>query len=85
VVVLALVVLVLAALPLAGRMAALQRAALKLQQRQIQAMRLQEDAATLEQSIQALQQRAEIAAGQVAVIKAGHGSDHQPKHAYLGV
>jgi hypothetical protein len=84
VVVLALVVLVLVALPLLGRLSALNRAALKLQQRQEQAMRLQEGAATLEQSILAVQQRAERAAERAAVIKAGRGEQHEPKHAYLG-
>ena len=83
VIVLAFVVLGLALMAVAGRLPELRRAALKLQRRQEQALKLQEGAATLEQSILALQERAQLAAGQVAVIQAGRGEQHHPKHAYL--
>jgi hypothetical protein len=70
----ALIVLVLASWPVLGRLAGLQRAAVRLQRRQEQAMRLQQGAAVLEQSIAALRERAEHAQQQIAVIKAGGGA-----------
>lgn len=69
VVVLALLVLVLAVMSVVGRLSALQRAARRLQLRQEEAMRLQQGAATLEASVAALQQRAELAQEQMVAIR----------------
>jgi hypothetical protein len=57
-----------------GRLTGLQRAARRLQLRQEQAMKLQERAAVLTESIAALQERAESTQNRVAVIKAGRGA-----------
>jgi hypothetical protein len=79
VVVVGLIVLVLAFWPLVGRLAALQRAALRLQKRQEQAMSLQQSALVLEQTVAGLQERAERMQDQLAVVKAGRGDrDDEP-------
>jgi len=55
----------------------LRRAAVKLQRRQQEALKLQEGAAVLEQTVLGLQRRAEVMQDRVAVIQAGLGSgDH---------
>jgi nitrate/nitrite-specific signal transduction histidine kinase len=59
VVVLALIILIVAALPLLRRLGALQRAAIRLQRRQADAMKLQEAAGELEQTLAGVQARAE--------------------------
>jgi hypothetical protein len=80
VVVLGLVVLVVAAGSVMGRLAKLDRAGRKLQRRQAEAMKLQQDAVVLEDSVAGLQRRAEIMQAQLAVIKAGRGAS-DGKHA----
>ena len=78
-VVLAVFVLVLAVAPLLGRLTGLRRAARRLQLRQEQGLRLQQQADVLQSSIAALQQRAELAAQQLEVIRAGRGhADEKP-------
>jgi hypothetical protein len=79
VVVLALVVLVLAVMPVMGRLNTLERALRRLQLRQEEAMRLQEGAAGLEASVAALQDRAQLAQDQIAVIR----GDHHGQPAFL--
>jgi len=74
VVVLALIVLVVAAGSVMGRLTKLDRAARRLQRRQAEAMKLQQDAVVLEDSVAGLQRRAEIMQAQLAVIKAGRGA-----------
>lgn len=69
----ALIILVTAALRLLGRLPELRRAAMRLQHRQEDAMRLQAGAAKLEQTVLGLQERAEKAQEQVEQIKAGLG------------
>jgi beta-lactamase regulating signal transducer with metallopeptidase domain len=59
VVVIALVILIVAGARLFGRLGGLQRAAVKLQRRQAEAMKLQEAAGELEQTLLGVQQRAE--------------------------
>ena len=80
VVVLALVVLVVSVFSVLNRLNGLDRAARRLQRRQAEAMKLQQDAVVLEESVAGLQQRAEIMQGQLAVIKAGRGAS-AGKHA----
>jgi hypothetical protein len=73
VVVLAVIVLIASFVPVLGRLSGLRRAAEKLQRRQAEAMKLQESAAVLEQSVLAVQARAEAAQQRVAVIKGSDG------------
>jgi hypothetical protein len=80
VVVLALVVLVAVTIPVVGRLSGLQRAMLRLQRRQEEAMKLQEGAAELEQTMLGLQRRAETMQERLAIITAGRG-DERGKHA----
>jgi type II secretory pathway pseudopilin PulG len=75
VVVVALIIMGSAALSLLGRLSGLQHAAVRLQRRQQEAMKLQEGAAVLEQSVLALHERAEITQGRLATIQAGLGRD----------
>jgi Tfp pilus assembly protein PilN len=82
VVVVALIVLVLAVWPLLSRLAGLQRAALRLQKRQEDALRLQQGAVALEHTVAGLQQRAERMQDRLTVIKAGHG-DRDEARAFL--
>jgi len=79
VVVLALVVLVVSVGSVMGRLARLDRAARRLERRQAEAMKLQQHAVVLEETMAGLQQRAEVMQGQVAVIKAGRGAS-EGKH-----
>jgi hypothetical protein len=72
-VVLAVLVLVLAVMPVLSRLNTLQRALHRLGLRQEEAMRLQENAAALEASVVALQQRAELAQEQMTAIRGDHG------------
>ena len=58
-VVLALIVLIAAALPVLRGLGGLRRAAVKLQRRQADAMKLQQGAAVLQETLAGLQQRAE--------------------------
>ena len=74
IVVLALIILVVAAGSVMGRLAKFDRAARKLQRRQAEAMKLQQDAAVLEDSVAGLQRRAETMQAQLAIIKAGRGA-----------
>jgi len=74
VVVLALVILAASVFAVLERLSGLERAARRLQRRQAEAMKLQEHAVALEATLAGLQQRAEVMQGQVAVIKAGHGT-----------
>ena len=66
VVVVALVILVAAAVPLLGRLGGLRRAALRLQSRQADAVRLQERSLELERTVLEVQQRAEAVQAHVA-------------------
>ena len=70
-----LIILVAVSLPVVGRLSALQRAAVRLQRRQEEAMALQEGAQRLEHTLLALQRRAETMEERLAVIKAGRGDD----------
>lgn len=72
-VVLGLAILVGVAVPLVGRLGGLQRAVLRLQRRQQEALSLQASVAELEQTMLGLQQRAEATQAGLAVIKAGRG------------
>ena len=74
-VVVGLVILVAVSLPVIGRLSALQRAAVRLQRRQAEAMALQENAQQLERSLLGLQRRAETMQDRLAVVKAGRGDD----------
>jgi Tfp pilus assembly protein PilN len=58
-VVVALIALAVAGVKLLGQLAGLQRAAVRLQRRQADAMKLQAGAAELEQTLTGLQQRVE--------------------------
>jgi large-conductance mechanosensitive channel len=74
VVLLALVILAASVFAVLDRLNGLERAARRLQRRQTEAMKLQQDAVVLEETVVGLQRRAETMQGQLAVIKAGHGS-----------
>jgi hypothetical protein len=69
-----LIILVAVSLPVVGRLAGMRRAAVRLQRRQEEAMRLQEGAHVLEQSLLGLQRRTETMQERLAVIKAGRGA-----------
>jgi Sec-independent protein translocase protein TatA len=71
VVVVAVFILGAAVVPLVGRLAGLQRAAVKLQRRQGEAMRLQQGAETLQQTLLGLQERAEEMQLHIQSIKPG--------------
>jgi type II secretory pathway pseudopilin PulG len=73
VVVLALIILGIAIGSVVGRLGGLRRAAVKLQRRQEEAMRLRAGATELERSVLGLQQRAEVMQGRVESIQAGLG------------
>ena len=73
VVLLALVILAASVFAVLDRLNGLERAARRLQRRQAEAMKLQQDAVVLEETVAGLQRRAETMQGQLAVIKAGHG------------
>lgn len=73
VVVVSLIIVGWAALSLLGRLSVFQHATVRLQRRQQEAMKLQEGAAVLEQSVLAVQERAEVMQGRVATIQAGLG------------
>jgi hypothetical protein len=75
VVVVSLIILGSAGLSLLGRLSVFQHAAVRLQRRQEEAMKLQEGAAVLEQTALALQERAEVMQGKLATIQAGLGKD----------
>jgi hypothetical protein len=72
VVVVAVIVLIGSFVPVLGRLSGLRRAAAKLQRQRAEAMKLQESVAVLEQSLLAVQHRAE-GARRVAAIAAGFG------------
>ena len=74
VVVLALIVLTASVFSVLNRLNGLERAARRLERRQVEAMRLQQHAVVLEETVAGLQQRAEVMQGQLAVIKAGGGA-----------
>ncbi|WP_229076471.1 hypothetical protein [Actinoplanes sp. DH11] len=73
VVAIALIVLVSAAARLLGRLPDLRRAAVRLQRRQEEAMKLQAAGELLERTVLTLQQRAELAQDAVTQIKANLG------------
>jgi len=75
VVVIALIIMGSAVVALLGRLSGLRRAALRLQRRQEEAMKLQAGAAVLEQSVLGLQERAEIMQDRIETIQAGLGRD----------
>jgi heme exporter protein D len=79
VVVLALIVLTASVFSVLNRLNGLERAARRLERRQAEAMKLQQHAVVLEETMAGLQQRAEVMQGQVAVIKAGRGAS-EGKH-----
>jgi hypothetical protein len=68
-----LIILVAVSLPVVGRLAGLRRAAVRLQRRQEEAMRLQEGAQALETSLLGLQRRTETMQERLAVINARRG------------
>ena len=74
VVALALIILVAVVFSVLNRLNRLDRAARVLQRRQAEAMKLQQDAEVLEDSVAGLQRRAEIMQVQLAIIKAGRGA-----------
>jgi Flp pilus assembly protein TadB len=74
VVVLALIILVAAVFSVLNKMTKLDRAARRLQRRQAEAMKLQQHAVVLEESVAGLQQRAETMQAQLAIIRAGRGA-----------
>jgi biopolymer transport protein ExbB/TolQ len=74
VVALALIILVAVVFSVLNRLNRLDRAARVLQRRQAEAMKLQQDAEVLEDSVAGLQRRAEIMQAQLAIIKAGRGA-----------
>jgi hypothetical protein len=71
--VVAVIVLIASFVPVLGRLSGLRRAGAKLQRRRAEAMKVQASAAVLEQSVLAVQHRAESAQQRVAAIKAGLG------------
>ncbi|AGL18569.1 hypothetical protein [Actinoplanes sp. N902-109] len=73
VVVVALIILGAAVASVVGRLSGLDRALRRLLLRREQAEKLQTDALALEEAVAGLQQRAETAQQQVAIIKAGRG------------
>ncbi|SDS19030.1 hypothetical protein [Actinoplanes derwentensis] len=73
VVAIALIVLSAVAMKVLGRLHGLERAARKLQHRQEEALELQAGAERLQVTLEALQERAELAHDQVEQIKAGRG------------
>ena len=75
VVVIALIIMGSAVVSLLGRLSGLRRAAVRLQRRQEEALKLQEGAAVLERSVLGLQERAEIMQGRIETIQAGLGRD----------
>jgi hypothetical protein len=75
--VVALLILGLAVQPVLGRLGALREAAVGLLERQHDVLALQARAETLTATVQALQERAELAGEQVAVLKAARGRHEQ--------
>lgn len=73
VVVVALIILIVAAAKLLGRLGNLQRAGARLQRRQAEALKLQEKAAVLEETVLGVQARAEELQGKIAAIAPGSG------------
>jgi hypothetical protein len=70
-VVIGLVILVAVSLPVVGRLSGLQRALLRLQRRQADAMKLQARAETLIQGLLDLEQRAYALEERIALMKGG--------------
>ena len=68
-----LIILVAVSLPVAGRLSALNRAMVRLQRRQAEAMALQAGAQTLERNLLGLQRKAGTMEERLAVIKAARG------------
>ena len=75
VVVVALIILIAVIAPLLSRLSGLRRAGERLRLRRTEAMRLQENAAALDRSVQEVRERAEEAQRRIAVIKAARGAD----------
>jgi uncharacterized protein YlxW (UPF0749 family) len=82
-VVLGLIVLVAVTVPVVGRLAGLQLAVARLRRRQQEAMKLQAGAAQLEETVQAVQRRAETMQQRLTLIRAGHG-EPTGRHAFPG-
>ena len=80
--VLALLVLVCCVAAVVGRLTGLRRAVRRVQLREEQAQGLQPRAASMQTAIEALRERAESAAQQVEVIRAGRGHA-EPQPSYL--
>ncbi|WP_184956563.1 hypothetical protein [Paractinoplanes abujensis] len=71
VVVIALIILLAVGVRLLGKLDGLRRAGLRLQKRQADAAKLQAAAAELQETVLAVQQRAEIAQDHVAALSPG--------------
>ena len=71
VVVIALIIMGSAVVSLLGRLSGLRRAAVRLQRRQSEAMKLQRGAEKLQHTVLGLQQRAELTQERIAAIKPG--------------
>ena len=82
VVVLSLIILAVAVVPLFGRLAGLERAMVRLQRRQSEALTLQQGAEQLQGTLAELQERAELMQHRIELVKAGRGTS-DGKHAYL--
>jgi hypothetical protein len=80
-VVVGLVILVAVSLPVVGRLSGLQRALLRLQRRQTDAIKLQSRAETLIHGLLDLEQRAYALEERIALMKGGQGSS-VGKHAF---
>jgi hypothetical protein len=80
-VVVGLVILVAVSLPVVGRLSGLQRALLRLQRRQADAMKLQTGAETLFQGLLDLEQRAYSLEKRIALMRGGPGGS-VGKHAF---
>lgn len=83
IVVFALVVLGAVSAPLLGKLSGLQRAMLRLQRRQAEALELQGRAEQLQETIAGLEERAQTAGERVAIIKAGRDAHENGKHSLL--
>jgi hypothetical protein len=80
--VLGLIILAAVSFPLLGKLGDLRRAGERLQRRQADAMKLQDNAERLQETLLGLEQRATTMQEGLALIKAGHG-EPTGKHAWV--
>ncbi|MFG1604402.1 hypothetical protein [Actinoplanes sp. NPDC049265] len=80
--VLGVIVLAAVSVPLLGKLGDLRRAGERLQRRQADALKLQDNAEQLQETLLGLEQRTTTMQERLALIKAGHG-EPTGKHAWV--